>query len=98
MKLANISKNTRIIGLAILAVVLFAGYSFLRFGNEYQRYSWPDEMANSVFIDQFRQTGTLVVPEERNEVAGNIINPRSVNVYQHQRVPAGFLGMPLIYG
>lgn len=61
-------------------------------------YSWPDAMANQAFINNFIEHSSLSMPVAQNLSVDNIIHPRSVNVFQGNLVPMGFLGILLIYG
>ncbi len=84
--------------LIILAIIFFFIYSILIYGNNLSKFTWPDETANYFFINNYIEHSNFSAPEPINEIAGNIIKPRSFNIYQGNLVPGSFLGMPLIYG
>ncbi|MFH0779851.1 MAG: glycosyltransferase family 39 protein [Parcubacteria group bacterium] len=63
-----------------------------------QKFYSPDETANFVFIKQFITNNRLSINEPLNQLAGNIILPRSVNIIGNNLVPQSFLGMLVIYG
>lgn len=91
-------KNKPIVILSVLAMIFFFIYSFLIFGNQDKIFTWPDETANYFFISNFIEHSNFSVAEPLNEIAGNLIKPRSFNVYQGNLVPGSFLGMLLVYG
>jgi hypothetical protein len=91
-------KNKPILIVALLAVIFFFIYSFLNFSNPTPHFTWPDETANYFFINNFIHYSSFSVPEPLNSMAGELIKPRSFNVYQGNMVPGSFLGMLLIYG
>lgn len=91
-------KNWQLVILIILALVFFFVYSYLSFTTPVL-FNSPDETANFVFIRQWVETGQLPISEPFNQLVGNIIHPRSVNVTRGgELVPGGFLGLILIYG
>lgn len=57
-----------------------------------------DETANYYFIQEFSLDTDFSVYEPRNELAENIIHPRSINVYNASLVPVTYLGFPLLFG
>lgn len=85
-----------VITLALAA--LFFGYSILRFQQSPHIFSWPDEMATSFFIQNFSSNTSLRMSQPLNFIASDLIHPRSTNISNHDIVPTGFIGMPLIYG
>ncbi len=98
--LIGIQKNThkQFAILIFLGIFFFFIYSFLNFGNPLAKFTWPDETANYFFIKNYIENSDFSVAEPLNEIAGNLIKPRSFNVYQDNLVPGSFLGMLLIYG
>ncbi len=84
--------------LIILGVIFFFIYSFLNFGNSLSRFTWPDETANNFFISNFIENSSIRSAEPLNEIGGNLVKPRSFNVYDNNLVPGSFLGLILIYG
>src|SRR4030042_888749 len=91
-------KDSRFMILVILGIIFFFIYSFLNFSNLGNHFTWPDETANYFFINNFIQHSSFSVPEPLNAIAGDLIKPRSFNVYQGNLVPGSFLGLLLIYG
>jgi len=91
-------KNNHFVILSIIAIIFFFIYSFLIFGNSAPKFTWPDETANYFFIKNYIAHSTFSVAEPLNQIADNIVEPRSFNVYQGNLVPGSFLGMLLIYG
>lgn len=83
---------------ALVLTALFFGYSFLRFQDAPQVFSWPDETATSSFIQNFVSNNSLRISQPYNYIAADLIHPRSTNIAGHDIVPTGFIGMPLIYG
>lgn len=83
---------------ALVLAALFFGYSILRFQDAPQVFSWPDETATSAFIQNFVSNNTLRISQPYNYIASDLIHPRSTNISNHDIVPTGFIGMPLIYG
>ncbi len=96
-KLRQHPKNQFIV-LVILGIIFFFIYSFLIFGNTGNHFTWPDETANYFFIKNYIEHSNFSVAEPLNEIAGNLVKPRSFNVYQGNLVPGSFLGLLLIYG
>lgn len=95
----NISIKYIAIGLvSLILAALFFGYSILRFQESPQIYSWPDETATSTFIQNFANNRFLRISEPYNNIASDLIHPRSTNIVEHDIVPTGFIGMPMIYG
>lgn len=95
------TKKSHFILLTILAVVFFVLYSYLaiyatRSGNTI--LNSPDETANFLFIKRMASSQDLYIYEPLNQNIDPIVKPRSVNVYNNNLVPGGFLGLILIYG
>ncbi|MFC1598738.1 ArnT family glycosyltransferase [Patescibacteria group bacterium] len=84
--------------LLILAVIFFFIYSYLIFSNDLNKFTWPDETANYFFITNYINQSSFSAPETVNEIAGDLIHPRSFNVYDHNLVPGSFVGMLFVYG
>jgi len=84
--------------LIILGIIFFFIYSFLIFDNSSSRFTWPDETANHFFINNYIENSNFTAAEPLNEIAGNLIKPRSFNIHEGNLVPGSFLGMLLIYG
>jgi hypothetical protein len=89
----------------IFGVIFFVLYSYLAFNTA---PSWnaspkliqnsPDETANLYFSRLFSQNGQLSFNEPANQIAGDLVSPRSMRVIGGATVPAGFLGLSIIYG
>ncbi|MDP2586466.1 MAG: glycosyltransferase family 39 protein [Candidatus Komeilibacteria bacterium] len=58
----------------------------------------PDETANLFFARHFAETGSLSFTDPANTIAGELVSPRSMRVINGQTVPAGFIGLPIVYG
>jgi hypothetical protein len=58
----------------------------------------PDEAANLFFIEQLRATGSFAYIESLNEIAGNLVHPRSTTVIGDMILPGTFLGFPFLIG
>ncbi|OGL65611.1 hypothetical protein A3B21_03040 [Candidatus Uhrbacteria bacterium RIFCSPLOWO2_01_FULL_47_24] len=61
-------------------------------------YNWPDATANQAVIDAFIDSSRFSLPEPLNESLENIVHPRSMKALNGAIVPAGFLGMPILFG
>lgn len=84
--------------LAGLGILLFLLYSYLLWGKGLPLYSWPDEMANAFFIEQFASTTSLRVEQPYDLFAHNLVTPRSMTLRDGFLVPVGFVGLPVLYG
>ncbi len=93
--------------LLILGAIFFLVYSWptimvtwpaMKQSGGYYISSWPDSMANYFFIEQLVKNNSLSYKESLNFVANDTVQPRSVNVFNHQIVPTGFLGFILLLG
>lgn len=84
-----------ILGLGLIFAFI---YSYLALANNGPRFTWPDETANYFFIENYIAHNSFSVAEPLNQLAGNLLRPRSFNVYQGRLVPGSFLGLLLIYG
>ncbi|MCX6785511.1 MAG: glycosyltransferase family 39 protein [Candidatus Komeilibacteria bacterium] len=58
----------------------------------------PDETSNLFFAKLFADHNTLKFQDPANQIANGLVTPRSMRVINGFTVPAGFLGLPLIYG
>jgi len=58
----------------------------------------PDETANLFYARQFAETSSLSFIDSANSIAGELVAPRSMRVINGHTVPAGFIGLPIIYG
>ncbi len=91
--------------LILIGIVFLLIYSFLAFALP---VSWeaqpklilnsPDETSNLFYAGQFANESSLQFEEQANQVADGLVTPRSMRVINGQTVPAGFLGLPIIYG
>jgi len=81
----------------LLAVVVMAVGSLVM-ARPGKLYVSPDETANAFFIDAFADSGKLYVFESLNVAFNDLIHPRSVLSVDARLVPAGFLGLPVLYG
>jgi len=100
-------KYTKIILSICIFVFLIILYSWFNWSvlqplthefNSQYIFNWPDAMANNYFINQFIESSTFVQSETLNVILNDIVRPRSVNIVNHNIVPAGFLGVLIFYG
>jgi len=87
--------------LIIFACLFFCLYSFLAFdlgGGRLSLQNSPDETANLFFARSMAENFSLQFSDPSNKVAGGLVSPRSMRVINGQTAPAGFLGLPLLYG
>ncbi|OIP79644.1 MAG: hypothetical protein COV80_03885 [Parcubacteria group bacterium CG11_big_fil_rev_8_21_14_0_20_48_46] len=87
----------------LIGAGFFFVYSWLSFATypntqEVWRFNSPDATANFVFARQVALEHTLFVREPLNPAYADVLHPRSVNVLGGTLVPAGFLGLPVLYG
>ena len=94
----QIKPKKQLVILLVLAIIFFFIYSFLVYDNPLSRFTWPDETANYFFISNFVSESDFRFAEPLNQIAANLIHPRSFNVFEHDLVPGSFLGLLLIYG
>jgi len=83
--------------LAIIGLFFLFVYSWLFISQE-RKFTSPDETANYYFIKLFAEKSQLRFYEPLNEIADEIIRPRSMGFFNGYTVPGSFLGMILIYG
>ena len=91
--------------LVLVGVALFFLYSYLALTirGDWQTepkliFNSPDETANYFFSDLMARESKLQYFDPANLAAAPLISPRSMRVIDVQTVPAGFIGLPLIYG
>jgi len=82
----------------VLAAVLLMIFGALILVRRDPLYVSPDETANAFFISTFAESGKLYVFESLNVPFEDLLHPRSVLSVNARYVPAGFLGLPVIYG
>ncbi|MBU1037215.1 glycosyltransferase family 39 protein [Patescibacteria group bacterium] len=89
----------------IIGLVFFFIYSFLALnfphnfsGEPKLILNSPDETANYFYSDLFARKTTLKFQDDANLIADGLVVPRSMRVINDYTVPAGFIGLPLIYG
>ncbi|USN53953.1 MAG: glycosyltransferase family 39 protein [Candidatus Nomurabacteria bacterium] len=82
--------------LAALGLVMFFLYTFGLHGT--QTYGSPDETANAFFARHYARTGSFVIEESLESLAGGLLHPRSMRAIGDSIVPASWLGLPLFYG
>ncbi|MDD3711541.1 MAG: glycosyltransferase family 39 protein [Patescibacteria group bacterium] len=66
--------------------------------HDFIKFSSPDENANYIFTNLYKESSGLSFYEEYNIVAEDIIRPRSYYSYKGGVKPVSFLGMVIIYG
>lgn len=90
----------------LLGLVFLCSYTYLArqlpsdWSNESNKLilNSPDETANLFFARHFAQTNSLSFEDPANQIAGELVSPRSMRVIDGQTVPAGFIGLPIVYG
>jgi len=98
--MAKIDKNLFwLIGFGLIFFLIYS-YLALSFNNQNQRliFNSPDETANYFFSDLFASQSTIKFGDPANLVAEELVTPRSMRVIKGQTVPAGFMGLSLIFG
>ncbi len=95
--------NKKLIVLLLIGIAFFMVYSFLGnsshiIENDITIYNSPDATANYTFSKVFYESNKLSFKDEANNIAGQLVSPRSMRVINGLTVPASFLGMPLLYG
>lgn len=94
--------NLLIFCFALLMAGVYASLYFLLqpqiIGGQQWIFNTPDETANYFFADHLARTGEITVPEERNELTGdlNLVHPRSTTVVNNHLAPGSLLGFILI--
>ena len=104
--LKKIKPDWGLIIVFLLGFIFLYSYSYLArqlptdWSNESNKLilNSPDETANLFFARQFAQTNSLSFKDSANQIAGELISPRSMRVIKGQTVPAGFIGLPIVYG
>lgn len=81
--------------LLCLGVAFFFVYSYL-YAATPLIFNSPDETATFVFAKQYQQVESFQLAFSPNP--HDLIRPRSVNIFQGNFVPGGFLGLPLLLG
>ena len=61
-------------------------------------FNWPDANANYFFAKVFAEKNNLFFAEPLNQLAGNLLHTRSINVVNGYLVPVTFLPNLLIFG
>lgn len=80
------------------AILFFMGSTVLWTIGSSELFVSPDETANHWFIREFVRDGDLRIAEPINDVLDGFIHPRSTVALGGFLVPAGFLGLPTLYG
>jgi hypothetical protein len=83
-----------ICGVAALSALL---YAYLPTSSLFI-FNSPDETANFFATESFYLYNSFGRPEPLNDIADNLIHPRSIIVSDGFLFPVSFLGLPLIYG
>jgi len=100
------TKRFLILGIIILlAGLFFCGYSYLAFRQPADFtitpkliLNSPDETGNLFFARLFAEKSELRFFEPANAVAEKLVIPRSMLSVNGFTIPAGFIGLPVIYG
>jgi len=83
--------------LTAIGLVFFMLYSFLAFTTS-GPFNSPDETANYFFAGRFASETSLQFYDPANDTADGLVSPRSMRVVLGKTVPAGFIGLPILYG
>lgn len=81
--------------LAGLAILFFVLYAHL-YASTPAIFNSPDETANYVFSQEWRETRTFLLPFDREMNPDLVVRPRSVNIINDNYIPGGFLGLPFL--
>ncbi|MFA6304862.1 MAG: glycosyltransferase family 39 protein [Patescibacteria group bacterium] len=89
----------------LLGVIFFVAYSYLastlpgaNINQPEPILNSPDETANLFYTRQFAAHTRLSFIDPANFIAKDLVTPRSMRVINSATVPAGFIGLPIIYG
>jgi len=104
-----LKKNWHLILLAFLAVLFFLTTSYFNYktqefqksngdGVDFVKWTSPDETANYVFTKYYSQENKLIIRENYNLMASDIMRPRSFRSDYGDIKPVSFLGIILVYG
>lgn len=104
-----VKKNWHLILLAILAVLFFLTTSYFNYktqefqrpsgeGVDFVKWTSPDETANYILSKYYAQEGKLIIREDYNLLASDIMRPRSFRSDYGDIKPVSFLGIILVYG
>lgn len=100
-------KHIHISLVIVAAIIFFIGTSAYNYQtqffsptgeNDFVKWSSPDETANFIFSKLYAQTGELIITENYNIIAADIMHPRSIRADYGRLKPMSFLGMILGYG
>lgn len=78
--------------------VLVSILPFFQIKQGFLKFFSPDENANYIFTELYKETGNLSFFEKYNLISEDIIKPRSYFSYLGVIKPVSFLGMIIIYG
>ncbi|MBU4309198.1 glycosyltransferase family 39 protein [Patescibacteria group bacterium] len=104
-----LKKNWHLILLTILTVLFFLTTSYFNYktqefqkstgeGVDFVKWTSPDETANYVFTKYYAQENKLIIRENYNLMASDIMRPRSFRSDHGDIKPVSFLGIILVYG
>ncbi len=93
----NFDKHSNGRKIIIAAAILFF-FGVLVLAKASPIFISPDETANMFFIENMQNNQSLKFQEPVNERFNDTIHPRSIVSYEAHLVPAGFLGLPVIFG
>ena len=101
-RVLNLITHIRILSLAFIVFwcvlpTLLLLYSFLAFTSS-GPFNSPDETANYFFAGRFASETSLQFYDPANDTADGLVSPRSMRVVLGKTVPAGFIGLPILYG
>lgn len=78
--------------------ILVSILPFFQIKQGFLKFFSPDENANYIFTELYKETGNLSFFEKYNLISEDIIKPRSYFSYLGVIKPVSFLGMIIIYG
>jgi hypothetical protein len=102
-------KKWHSIVLGILAILFFLTTSYFNLqtqefqknngaGLDFVKWASPDETANYIFAKYYSQENDLIIKENYNLPADDIMHPRSFRSDNGEMKPVSFLGIILVYG
>ncbi len=90
------SQKKEALWIAVFLLIAFFGTGILL--RHQGMYVSPDETANAFFAETFATTGHVFSFDSLSATFDDLIHPRSILSEDGRLVPAGFLGLPVLYG
>ena len=91
------SSRRSLLGICILATLLFFAYAAFSFGAPH-KFNSPDETANYFFSSRVAAGTSMSQPVSVSLAAPGLIAPRNTWIQHDRLVPASFPGLPDFYG